>query len=52
MIAAFILAGIVLGLLRLRHSRRNTLAGLKSDRPTFTLTPPRRWSTTTRDHRL
>lgn len=53
MIVVLIVAVVVLGLLAARRrAKRSLVAGLVSDRPAFTLAPPRRWSTRGRDHRL
>ncbi len=48
-----LIVGVVLvGLVVMRRRRRTTLAGLNADKPSFVLTPPTRWSTSGRDHRL
>jgi len=43
---------VIVLLVKRRRHRRSVLAGLDSTRPTFTLAPPTRWVTTSKDHRL
>lgn len=47
-----LIAVVVIALLVRRRLRRNTLAGLNSDKPSFSIAPPRRWSTNLKDHTL
>lgn len=52
MIWLMVAFAVVVVLVRRRHRRRSTLAGLNVERPTYQLAPPRRWSTSLKDHTL
>lgn len=51
MSAVLIVAVVVGGLWTLRRRSRRTLAGLDSTKPTYSLTPPTRFTSSLKDHR-